>query len=203
MVDNRDASLSWTHHERLYQRNNINSNKQCSIACLYWRKLTTFKHKMHICSWIAGCWDIIYMLPKRGGNSEACLRTSFLALSQWFTYFYLYIGTWIFLQSIETKQWNARSWQMKITETKRGRLKHACPINCPPKTCLNCGASGKVNPRNISTYKIKQKITIIISKISELTVNHYNSLLVSLTCKSWDANRELPNALLYFFLWVI
>lgn len=39
------------------------------------------------------------------------------------------------------------------TYNGRGQLNHACPINCPPKTCLKDGESGNVNPRNISTFQ--------------------------------------------------
>ena len=134
--------------------------------------------------------------PKVEGIQKHALRSFLFSIESMihiFLLIYRKSGTWVSLQNIEMKRSNARSWQMKITETKREWLKHACPINCPPKTCLKVGASGNVNPRKISTYKID------ISMISDLTTNHYDSMLVSLTCKSWHATAKLPNFLLYFF----
>ena len=43
-------------------------------------------------------------------------------------------------------------------EREREQLNLACPINCPPKTFPNFGASGNMIPRNTFTLKGKNKV---------------------------------------------
>ena len=60
--------------------------------------------------------------------------------------------------SITCFYWKLVLQNMPVGERDREKLNLACPINCPPKTFPNFGASGKVIPRNMFTLKGKNKV---------------------------------------------